>query len=251
MASGVSMLNARNAFLYQTTQWNTDRLWRTRITMKTQKEYWEHHIRNWERSAYENESSGSFIESIANRFRGHLIHRKSSCKNMLLLRIEGLNVLEIGAGSGALMIELAKAGKTSRITGWEISSEAVKAGTEQIDTEALSNIAELQCRNIDESLGDIASFDLVYGLGILEYLEKKTLQELFNHLRNKKFFFQYHRKYFSLKNGLHLVYRTIKQIPIYNRYSETDILKMCFNAGLARDEIQLLNEKGNSFIYRL
>jgi len=218
---------------------------------KNQKDYWEHHITNWEKSAYEGSRAGSLIEKVAFYFRGHIVYRKNACKGVVLPLVKGKNVLEIGCGSGTLLIEMAREGAPKKLIGWEISSEATRAGNAAIEKEGLQKSCRIECKDIDQSLAEIPAFEIVYGLGILEYLEKKTVRELFKNLKDASFFFQYHRRYLSLKNLLHLVYRTIKQIPIYNQYSRAEIIAVIEAAGIPANEIQFMADHGNDFVYRI
>lgn len=218
---------------------------------KSQKEYWEHHITNWEKSAYEGSRTGSFIEKVASYFRGHIVYRKNACKRVVLPYTKGKTALEIGCGSGTLLIEMAREGSPKKLIGWEISSEATRAGNEAIEKEGLQKVCRIECKDIDQSLAEISAYEIVYGLGILEYLEKNTVRELFKNLKDASFFFQYHRSYFSLKNILHVIYRTIKQIPIYNQYTRAEMIAVIEAAGIPTSEIQFMEDHGNDFVYRM
>ena len=219
--------------------------------MKSQKDYWDYHIADWEKSAYERRSSGSLIEKVATIFRGHLIHRKNTCRRMLAEQVEDKKILEIGCGTGALLREVTREGRPRYAVGWEISEEAARIGQELLANEGLENMCRIECRDIEYSLEQIPLFDFVYGLGILEYLQRETLYRLFEQLKDCAFFFQYHRKYLSMKNVLHVVYRSVKRIPIYNQYTRKEILKICTNAGVPDADVRFFDEMGNSFICRM
>lgn len=218
---------------------------------KSQKEYWEHHITNWEKSAYEGSRSGSFIEKVASYFRGHIVYRKNACKRVVLQHIKDKTALEIGCGSGTLLIEMAREGSPKKLIGWEISQEATQMGNNAILKEGLQKVCRIECKDIDQSLAETPAYEIVYGLGILEYLEKKTVRELFKNLKVSSFFFQYHRRYLSIKNILHVIYRTIKQIPIYNQYSRSEMIAAIEEAGIPVNEIQFMDDHGNDFVYRI
>ena len=219
--------------------------------MRRQKDYWEQHIMNWEKSAYNQSWSGSLIEKLATLFRGHIVHRKNTCKKMLIQEVKDRKLLELGCGTGGLLLELTREGLPLSAVGWEISQEAARIGKETVASSNLEDVCSITCRDIEHSLEEVRFFDLVYGLGILEYLEQETLHLLFEQLKDCAFFFQYHRKCLSGKNLLHVVYRSLKRIPIYNQYSKSEIKKIYMKAGLPETDIQFLDEKGNSFVYRL
>ena len=221
------------------------------MTVKSQKDYWDFHIVDWEKSAYERRSSCSLIEKVATLFRGHLIHRKNTCKRMLLEQVENKKILEIGCGMGGLLREITREGRPRYAVGWEISEKAVQIGQELLANEGLENTCRIECRDIEESLEQIPLFDIVYGLGILEYLQRETLYRLIEQLKDHDFFFQYHRKYLSVKNVLHVVYRSLKRIPIYNQYTRKEILETCTSAGVPDTDVRFFDEMGNSFICRM
>ena len=221
------------------------------MMVKSQKNYWEKHIINWEKSAYKGKSSGSIVERTATLFRGHLIHRKNTCKRILVDRIEGKRILELGCGTGTLLRELAHEGSPCCAVGWEISGKAVEFGRQAIIQEGLQNICRMECRDIKDSLKELNSFDIIYGLGILEYLHQEALFSLFENLTSHEFFFQYHRNFFSMKNILHRLYRAVKRVPVYNQYTKREILALSTRDNILPVEIKFLEEKGNSFIYQV
>jgi hypothetical protein len=219
--------------------------------IKSQKKYWESHIIDWEKSAYERKKPGYLVEDVATLFRGHIVQRKNFCKKMLVDKIAGERILELGSGTGSLLRELATVGKPGYAVGWDISEEAVRIGNAAIANKGLSNVCRLECLNIDNNLDGIRDFDVIYGLGIFEYLQPKTIYRLFEQLKDRFFFFQYHRKCLSLPNAAHLMYRSIKRMPVYNQYSKGALLKICVAAGIPAADIQFVDGMLNSFIFRL
>jgi 2-polyprenyl-3-methyl-5-hydroxy-6-metoxy-1,4-benzoquinol methylase len=78
----------------------------------------------------------------------------------LVARLEaGIDVLDVGCGSGRALIEMARAYPRSRFVGFDLSEEAVTAGRENARESELSNL-RFEAKDVS-TLGDSDRFDLV------------------------------------------------------------------------------------------
>jgi 2-polyprenyl-3-methyl-5-hydroxy-6-metoxy-1,4-benzoquinol methylase len=71
----------------------------------------------------------------------------------------GIEVLDVGCGSGYAMVEMAKEYPNSRFTGYDLSPEAIERGTERAKELGLNNL-NLEVKNVAE-FSDEKRFDLI------------------------------------------------------------------------------------------
>ena len=90
-----------------------------------------------------------------------------------------LNILDIGTGSGAIAISLAKEFTKAKIKAIDISDEAIKVASKNITKKKLNKQIELKKANID-TIED--NFDLI--VSNPPYLTKKELQNISPEIRN-------------------------------------------------------------------
>jgi SAM-dependent methyltransferase len=214
--------------------------------MKSQLEYWEHFIIDWDQSVYNKDARNlSLLEQLASKFRGPLRARHQLACNFLAPLAEGRKILEIGCGTGRLSYELLKAGAHS-ITGIDISQLAIDKAN-SVFSDKFSNdqfcflAGELEAIDFSE-----LEFDTVIGLGILQYMAPTDMHTLFKKkIGSCQLFFEFHESKPTLLNGLHWIYRSMKQ-TLYSDYPHIRPIPRSEIRGLV-DEAYYCHIPGASF----
>lgn len=195
--------------------------------MNSQKEYWNKKIIKWEKSSYLELTQGmGLIEKIATKFRKPIKERMYAAKELLKPMIKGKTVLDLGCGSGLFIFELAKEG-AEKVVGIDISSVAI----EKAKKKAMEFGFEEKCEFYE---GDISALqnvniDIVTGLGFIDYLNKKQLEELFHKIANTYFLFSFPEKKFSLINIMHYFYLKSQNCPCFYKYSRKEFEEIALN----------------------
>jgi 2-polyprenyl-3-methyl-5-hydroxy-6-metoxy-1,4-benzoquinol methylase len=215
--------------------------------MKTISEYWKDFAMQWEESSYDRRSDGlSLVERVATRQREHILARRQTALRYLAPRVAGARVLEIGCGGGALALDLARHG-AAHVVGIDISPEVIQLATAKARTEGLADRTDFIAGAIESSpierFGDV---DVIVGLGILEYLDPDAVVRLIAALRPRALFFAFDERRVSLKTALHFVYRRLKRLPYYKKYSTQELKALLARAGVARSST--LRDGDNSFV---
>jgi ubiquinone/menaquinone biosynthesis C-methylase UbiE len=141
----------------------------------------------------------------------------------------GKEVLEYGCADGRSSIRLA--GAVKRITGIDISDVAIRQANQEAGRRALDNVSFQVDNAEDMSLPD-ASFDLVFGSGILHHLVlEKALSEICRVLRpgGKAIFFEPlgHNPMINVYRRRTPAARTIDEHPLLK--SDLDIVRRHFS----------------------
>jgi len=85
-------------------------------------------------------------------------------------RSAGARVLEYGCGAGGRSGELVGADRARKISGIDISPQAIKAAIERAHSEGYADIADYRVMDAERLEFDDASFDLVCGTSIIHHL---------------------------------------------------------------------------------
>lgn len=205
-----------------------------------QKDFWEHSIVPWERAAFKEPVRSDLADRIAKYFRGTVQHRAFLAMEMLD-KIKPAHVLELGCGTGRFVRQVAAQPWARRVTGVDISSEAIGVANSHATAKAdfiASSVEDLQI--------DAIGFDCLVGLGLTPHLMKSELDRVFSSLRGRPFFLDYHPSGFSPINAAHAIYRMIKGNPFYHQFTAAQMLDMAKAAGYAHPILGY--SKGVSFI---
>ena len=105
--------------------------------------------------------------SLSLRVTPHVLIPRPETEQLVALIVELLRevaiiparVLDIGTGSGCIAIALGRAFPSSRVTGWDVSSDAVALARENAESNGVRNV-EFICGNILEQLPS-ERFDLI------------------------------------------------------------------------------------------
>jgi|GEM_PF-1705874 len=197
--------------------------------MKSQKEYWNKFVLAWDGSVYDADAQKlSVLEKLATLFRGKLRVRHNFAIEFLKPHIHGRKVLELGCGTGRLSCDLLQGGAT-HVTGLDISETAIATAAKRAADLGISEdryafksgeIEKLDCRDFE--------FDLVVGLGVLQYLRPESLPTIFASFGNAPLFFEFHENSATWLNFVHWIYRKCKSLvyrdyPFYRTISRREL----------------------------
>ncbi len=98
-------------------------------------------------------------QSVLSALESHILPLVSGLASRLA---EGIGVLDVGCGSGRIMIRLAELYPASRFTGTDLSPEAIETARREAAQKSLKNIA-FEIRNLSDfdQTADPGSFDLI------------------------------------------------------------------------------------------
>jgi ubiquinone/menaquinone biosynthesis C-methylase UbiE len=197
--------------------------------MKSQKEYWDEFVLAWDISVYQADASNmSLLEKLATLWRGKLRLRHQFTVDFLRPVIQQRKVLELGCGTGRLSCDLLQIG-AAKVTGIDISESAIAlAAKRAAGLGILSDRYTFFSAEIETIDFSNQEFDIVVGLGILQYLRPEALENIFSRIRRKPLFFEFHEQSVSWLNFLHWTYRTgkvllYKNYPFYRTISRTKL----------------------------
>ncbi len=87
--------------------------------------------------------------------------------------------------------------------------------------------------------------DLLFGLGILEYLRPEDIMSLVEQIRPSGVFLSFDERRTSLNTALHFVWQ-LKQLPYYKKYREGELRSMLAAAGSSH--VVTFRDGDNSFV---
>lgn len=139
--------------------------------------FWDQKILGWEKEKY----SAPKIPSVD--FNSNLKQRRKFARIFLEKYAEGKRVLELGCGSGTFLQEISNL-KIHSYCGIDISGVAIlEAQKNSLNHSYPVQFEKKSCLDFDAS-----KFDLIFSLGLLDWLEKKECQELFHKSKNAIWF---------------------------------------------------------------
>jgi SAM-dependent methyltransferase len=216
--------------------------------MKPIAEYWKNVARDWHASSYDRQATeASLIEWLATFSRAHIRRRHRTAIRMLAPHVQGRRIVELGCGTGALSIDLVKAGARAAL-GVDISGDVVRAAEEHAREAGVADRATF-VEGLVEDIAPEWSPDFVVGLGILEYLEPSTAEAVLTRMKAPREFFAFDERRVTVLTLLHAVYRRIRRLPFYQKYSAQEISDLMTRAGLGGSRV--VREGGNSFVTNL
>lgn len=108
-----------------------------------------------------------------------IIPDRNRCAITVLRSSSGKSLIDLGCGAGQLVIEAAKLG--SRAVGIDFAPDMVAISKK--NAEGVSG-AEFRVASIFDVPADLGTFDVVSGMGLIEYLPLNDLREFFATCRN-------------------------------------------------------------------
>ena len=208
--------------------------------------YWNAALREWEQSSYGSATQGlSFVEWLASYFRRHIRERQRDFLEMASERVPGNTIVELGCASGYTAFSLLGMNAT-KVIGFDISREAVKKARQLAVNKGLSDeMAEFHVYEIGEPLPIDTPFDLMVGLGIIEYIPPRVLLGFLKEHGPGDLFFSFDEKRWNLQKLLHNFYRAIKKFPFYIKYSQREIQGLLDEAGY--QDVRVMRRGLNTF----
>ncbi len=203
--------------------------------MKTQKDYWEKRILDWEDSSYGSvePKATPLVEKVAHYFRGPVRHRPLVAMQ-IVKQAKPRRVLELGCGSGRLAFQLVTQTDVSHVTGVDISEQAIAIARLRAAERGLEDGLSFLASSIaDLDFDALRPFDFVLGMGLTPYLREAELMRLFKSIGNALFLFDVHPKGFTFQNLNHAVYRRIKGHPFYKLYGKEELLGKLADLGIS------------------
>lgn len=198
--------------------------------MTDPKEFWENKILSWEEGRYnlsESSYSSTKLEKIANKGSNSLRFRIEKCGEILSKHVSGKDVVEIGCGRGLLVPRLMAAGAKSYL-GVDLAESAI-AAAKSLHEDAIKsgsiNFVQGSVNSLPETNAEI-----VFSLGLLDWLNDEELTTLFNWRRDADHFHAIAERKLSIAQALHKIYvfisygyRTKGYVPRY--YTIDEILE--------------------------
>lgn len=183
------------------------------------KHFWEEKILVWESSRY-SQRSGSWLESLASKSSRSLRFRQNAALQLLGPMAGGKRVVELGCGSGLLAPALLRAGARS-YHGYDIADSAVAAGRQRLAKLGWGDRAQFTAAPVHDL--PPVSADIVFSLGLLDWLDDDEIQHLFQITKGAAFLHSFSEKRASPAQWLHRAYvfcayghRTQGYSPRYN-----------------------------------
>tara|TARA_R110002072_G_scaffold108775_2_gene235736 strand:+ start:577 stop:1236 length:660 start_codon:yes stop_codon:yes gene_type:complete len=189
--------------------------------MTPQDNYWETKIIEWEDSM-RGGAKVSRLERLAARFREPLKVRAARCMELLVPRVAGKRVVELGCGSGFFAMELAERTDVEHVTAIDISSRAIERAAQVAAERGLTE--RVTFLHADGNELELPEADITYGLGFLDYLAPEELHRLFRQIKSEHVLFTFSENKPSFHRALHIVYLKIQNCTKHFYYTRSEIL---------------------------
>ncbi len=192
--------------------------------MKIEK-YWNEKIIEWEDSMI-GRRNVPFIEKIASFFRKPLKYRSEMCCSLIKPFVKGKRILELGCGSGYFALHVTSESLPDSYIGLDFSERAINRANILVEERfGRNNIFKFEVSDITR--GDLQEADITIGLGLLDYLRKDEIANLFERLNSRLFLFTYSEKKMSLYRLFHIIYLRTQNCPKHFYFKKKDILECC------------------------
>lgn len=187
--------------------------------------YWNSKIIEWEDSMIKGKKV-SIVERFASYFRKPLAYRSDICLKLIAPHVKGKDVLEIGCGSGYFLFKLSEKARPKTISGIDISKEAIKRASKIAEDLYGANNA-FYFKDSDIMKTELPSSYITIGLGLLDYLTKEEIADLFFRIKSDYFLFTFPKRDFSLLRFIHVIYMKSQRCPKHYYYSKSEIKECC------------------------
>ena len=138
-------------------------------------EYWKEHVLSWEAGAYykDRRTRPAFWDRVSAIFRGRAMYvRMDAALQLVSPHVAGLNVLDIGCGSGRFAFELLAAG-AERVVGIDVSPAAIEAADAQRRQSPSADRLEFRVMDVTLPGAELPQVDLITALGVIEYFDAR------------------------------------------------------------------------------
>jgi 2-polyprenyl-3-methyl-5-hydroxy-6-metoxy-1,4-benzoquinol methylase len=210
-------------------------------------QFWNNKILGWEQTRYAGNTEGeAVLEKLVKGGGGSVRNRLHIAADLLRPHLRGKTLLDVGCGSGLLFHCLAGCG-AARFIGIDLAPAAVEKARTLAAQTLLEPATFLSGSACDLSLPD---FDIVSGLGVLDWFSDDEMDRFFTRIRGKRFLLSISERRRSVSQFLHRFYVFIAygwRIRAYTpRYDDTaSIITRLEAHGFAN--IQVIRDRRLSF----
>ncbi len=188
------------------------------------KEFWEQKILGWEKGRYETATQTTIMEKLADRLSSSLRFRLQIAGSILSAHVSKKRIVELGCGSGYLAERLIEAGAESYL-GIDITEAAVKNASDRVAGSAHKGRISFQACDLSELA--TLNADVVFSLGLLDWLTLQQIDKLFSMAPDADFLHAISERRISLSQMVHRAYvhlsygwRTNQYVPLYYTVGE-------------------------------
>ena len=199
--------------------------------------YWKEHVLSWEAGAYykDRRTRPSFWDRMSAIFRGRAMYvRMDAALQLVSPHLAGLNVLDIGCGSGRFAFELLAAG-AERVVGIDVSPAAIEAADAQRRQSPSADRLEFRVMDVTLPGAELPPVDLITALGVIEYFDARELSALLGSFNSRYFLIDFPdsegRKRDRLTWYLRQVYLRVNRCPGVYLYSQDEFRRMAAEHG--------------------
>lgn len=217
--------------------------------MNELREFWNKELPKWEELTY---SQGIKLLAIHKiiffYFKRPLVERLKTFLDLIGPYLKDKVVLDLGCGSGIFCFQLLQLG-ASKVVGVDVSDKAIemakgKARELNVDVDKCSFICA-DARNMV-----FPSFDIVTGLGFLDWIGLDETAKIFREIKGKRFLFSFSERYYSPLAVLHRLYwywrdKISKQGVLPQHYTSGQIISILSENGFS--DACLLRDRKLSF----
>ena len=132
------------------------------------------------------------------------------------------SIIDLGCGLGEFPLGLLMRYKPKKIIAYDISDVAIRKVKKLASGLDLKNKIEFYTEDVPK-MNKLPNFDILTGLGFIDYLNREQMKNLFNLIGDKPFLFSYFEKKFSLFNFLHKIYLNLQRCPGAFKYTRKEI----------------------------
>jgi SAM-dependent methyltransferase len=196
------------------------------------KKFWENKIQTWEKKRYGEEENIDAVKS-SSIAGSSLLFRFEKAAEILKPYVNDKKILDLGCGTGIFFNELQKT-DFLHYTGVDLAESAIIEAKKKIEGTDKEKKCSLYSGNIVEF--DFPDCDVVVSLGVLDWLDKSEIAELFKKTYPRKFLFSISEKRASITRWIHSVYVFVSYgwksegyVPIY--YTTDEIIEIAEASG--------------------
>ncbi len=203
--------------------------------MKSQKQYWESKITEWEQTIYSDKKSSTvtFLERVASLFRKILKKSLEVAEKLVADHIKGKVVVDLGCASGIFLINLLKH-KPKKLIGVDIAPSAIQAANAKAKELGITRKVKFVEADTRKKTDFLDNADIIIGIGFIDYLNQKELISLFKNIKNKRFLFSFPEKIISPRETLHHIYLRLASCPGSYKLSKKEMDIILKKAGIRK-----------------
>jgi SAM-dependent methyltransferase len=198
------------------------------------KKFWENKIQTWEKDRYGAGEVNSTVDPGASNIAGSSLQfRFEKAAEILKPYVDDKKILDLGCGTGIFFNELQKT-NFLHYTGVDLAESAILEAKKKIEGTEKEKKCSLFSGNIVEF--DFPDCDVVVSLGVLDWLDKNEITELFKKTYPRKFLFSISEKRASITRLIHSIYvylaygwKSEGYVPLY--YTTDEILEIAEATG--------------------